>query len=62
MLGVPVYAALGVDIFQLQLHWDEVAPTQPADPRNPLDPAYKWNPRFDLTSGDTTRSTSGRRG
>jgi hypothetical protein len=38
----PVYADLGVDIFQYQVHWDEVAPTRPANPRDPADPAYHW--------------------
>lgn len=38
----PVYQRLGVDVFQYQLHWDEVAPTRPADPRDPDDPAYNW--------------------
>jgi hypothetical protein len=38
----PLYSALGVDILQFQIHWDEVAPTQPAHPRDPSDPAYHW--------------------
>jgi len=38
----PIYKRLGVDVFQYQLHWDEVAPTPPANPRNPADPAYDW--------------------
>lgn len=44
----PTYAAMGVDTFQFQIHWDEVALTRPADPRNPFDPAYKWPASFDL--------------
>lgn len=43
----PTYAALGVDTFQLQIHWDEIAPTPPADPRNPADPAYQWKGSVD---------------
>jgi hypothetical protein len=38
----PVYKRLGVDVFQYQLHWDEVAPTRPTHPRDPGDPAYDW--------------------
>ena len=33
---------LGVDLVRLTLRWDTVAPTEPADPRNPDDPAYNW--------------------
>jgi hypothetical protein len=33
---------LGVDLVRLTLRWDTVAPTAPADPRNPNDPAYHW--------------------
>jgi hypothetical protein len=38
----PTYKALGVDVVQFQIHWDEVAPTRPANPRDPNDPAYRW--------------------
>jgi hypothetical protein len=38
----PVYKRLGVDVFQYQIHWDEVAPTRPKNPRDPDDPAYNW--------------------
>jgi hypothetical protein len=44
----PTYAALGVDTYQVQLHWDAVAPAAPVDPRNPADPAYKWPTSLDL--------------
>jgi hypothetical protein len=39
----PVYQRLGVDVFQFQIHWDEVAPQRPAHPRDPNDPAYDWS-------------------
>ncbi len=39
----PVYRELGVDVFQFQIHWDEVAPQRPRHPRNPDDPAYRWD-------------------
>ena len=38
---------LGVGIVRLTLRWDEIAPTRPADQRDPYDPAYRWN-AFDL--------------
>lgn len=38
----PIYKELGVDVFQFQIHWDEVAPTRPQHPRDPNDPAYEW--------------------
>ena len=34
---------LGVDVVRLTLRWDAVAQSAPADPRNPADPAYKWD-------------------
>lgn len=34
---------LGVDVLQLSLAWYNVAPTRPADPTNPDDPAYDWS-------------------
>jgi hypothetical protein len=38
----PIYRDLGVGIFQTQVRWDQVAPTKPANPTDPNDPAYKW--------------------
>ena len=38
----PVYAELGVGIYQLTLRWDEVARSYPENPRDPADPAYVW--------------------
>lgn len=38
----PIYKRLGVDVFQYQIHWDEVAPARPQHPRDPDDPAYHW--------------------
>jgi hypothetical protein len=37
-----IYRELGVDVFQFQVHWNEVASTQPAHPRDSNDPAYDW--------------------
>lgn len=36
------YADLGVDTFQMQLNWDTVATTKPANATDPNDPAYRW--------------------
>jgi hypothetical protein len=38
----PIYKTLGVSIYQAKLVWSDVAPTRPADPTNPKDPAYRW--------------------
>jgi hypothetical protein len=38
----PAYAQLGADNFQMQVPWDRAAPTRPANPRDPNDPAYHW--------------------
>lgn len=44
----PIYADLGVKLFQLSLDWRMVAPTQPANPTDPADPAYVWPAENDL--------------
>ena len=38
----PLYRQLGVDVYQFQLPWSNVAKTRPQNPRNPNDPAYTW--------------------
>lgn len=38
----PVYRELGVDTFEIELDFDEAAPSRPAEPRDPNDPAYVW--------------------
>ena len=47
----PVYRQLGVDVYQFQIHWDEVAPQRPAQPRDPADPAYDWGPVARIVDG-----------
>jgi len=44
----PIYADLGVGIFQKSLNWNDTAPTRPAHPRDPSDPAYRWPSDIDL--------------
>lgn len=50
----PLYQRLGVDVFQYQVHWDEVAPTRPDSPRDPDDPAYRWG-RLDQIAAEAER-------
>lgn len=38
----PRYRELGVTIHERTVRWDQIAPSRPADPTNPDDPAYKW--------------------
>jgi hypothetical protein len=33
-------------VLQYQLQWNQIAPTRPAHPRNPADPAYQWSNEF----------------
>jgi hypothetical protein len=39
---IQILQRLGVDVVRFTLRWDTVAQTEPADPRNPDDPAYDW--------------------
>jgi hypothetical protein len=43
----PVYHRLGVQVLELDLAWDKVAPTRPTTPSDPRDPAYRWPPGLD---------------
>jgi hypothetical protein len=38
--------SLGTRLVRFTLRWDQVAPSRPASPRNPSDPAYEWG-QFD---------------
>lgn len=44
----PIYKELGVGLFQFSLDWRNVAPTKPANPTDPNDPAYLWPAENDL--------------
>jgi hypothetical protein len=43
----PIYRELGASIYSAFLYWYQVAPTRPAHPENPADPAYKWPVEID---------------
>jgi hypothetical protein len=51
----PIYKDLGVDVFQTQLQWSAVAPTRPANPRDPGDPAYRWPDDIDYAISEARR-------
>jgi hypothetical protein len=42
----PIYRDLGVGIWENRVNWSDVAPTRPAHPRDPSDPAYRWPPEL----------------
>jgi hypothetical protein len=52
----PVYKSLGVDVLQYQVVWGKVADDKPARPRDPDDPAYRWNPAVDAAVAAARRS------
>lgn len=52
----PTYERLGVDVFQIQLRWADVAPGPPADPVDPDDPAYQWPAELDRAIGEASRN------
>ncbi|MDO9355009.1 MAG: hypothetical protein Q7T55_15025 [Solirubrobacteraceae bacterium] len=44
----PTYKSLGVNLWMTGVSWDQIAPTQPANPVDPNDPAYVWPASLDL--------------
>jgi hypothetical protein len=46
----PTYEELGVGVYQSEMRWNEVAPTRPAAPKDPADPAYRWPADLDFAS------------
>src|SRR4051794_1989096 len=52
----PIYRDLGAGIYETQLYWDSVAPTQPAQPLNPADPAYRWPATLDQAVAEAAQS------
>jgi hypothetical protein len=55
----PTYRDLGVDVLQMQLQWDKVAPQRPADPESPSDPAYRWQASVDAAVAEARRNGIG---
>jgi hypothetical protein len=51
----PLYHKLGVSIFELGVNWSQVAPTRPAHPANPNDPAYAWPAEVDQAIAQARR-------
>jgi len=43
----PIYRSLGVTLYEKVLSWNSVAPTPPANPTDPRDPAYDWPKNLD---------------
>jgi hypothetical protein len=38
----PIYKDLGAGIYMTRVNWWQIAPTRPAHPADPNDPAYHW--------------------
>ena len=51
----PIYHDLGAGIWQSTLSWHDVAPTRPANPTDPNDPAYNWPSDLDQAVSDAAR-------
>jgi hypothetical protein len=51
----PIYHDLGVEIYQAKLTWSQIAPTKPAHPKNPADPAYRWPAQLDFVMKEAHR-------
>jgi hypothetical protein len=51
----PIYHKLGVKVFQIDLNWADTAPSQPADPQNPDDPAYQWPAQLSVAVSEAAR-------
>lgn len=51
----PLYADLGVGIYQATLRWDQVAPTPPERAHDPADRAYRWPAELDVAVGEARR-------
>lgn len=51
----PIYRDLGVGIYQYTLAWDQTAPDRPANPTDPVDPAYRWPESLDLAASEAQR-------
>ncbi len=51
----PIYADLGVGIWQHSLNWSSTAPSRPLVPTDPDDPAYNWPADIDTAIAEARR-------
>jgi hypothetical protein len=51
----PIYADLGVGLWQQSLSWNRVAASRPERPADPADPAYSWPAGLDSAIADAGR-------
>ena len=51
----PMYASLGVGIYQADLTWSAVALRRPDHPQDPTDPAYSWPAELDFAVREGAR-------
>jgi hypothetical protein len=51
----PIYADLGVGIYQAALPWASISPERPADIADPADPAYRWPVEIDTARAEAAR-------
>jgi hypothetical protein len=51
----PIYRDLGVGIYQMQIQWNQVAPTKPSRPVDPNDAAYRWPADIDYAISEAER-------
>ncbi len=51
----PLYAELGVGIYQATVRWDQVAPAPPERAQDPADPAYRWPAELDVAVREARR-------
>ena len=51
----PIYADLGVGLWQRNLAWDQVAARRPERPADPADPAYAWPVELDAEIANAAR-------
>lgn len=51
----PIYRDLGGGIYQMAVSWAGTAASKPANPLDPDDPAYTWNPEVDFAVREAKR-------
>jgi hypothetical protein len=51
----PTYHRLGVQVFQIELNWGQVAASKPRNPQDPNDPAYVWPSDLSQAVNEATR-------